>query len=99
LGAAGAVAAAPGGRPGARAGRLSSLGAGLVLGSTGAVSIGFAWVPRPVLLAAVAVFVAGFALLLAGSYDRRRAEAARGGPNAEPGGAADRAGGSRLRGS
>ena len=67
----------PGGRPTARAGRLSSLGAGLVLVSTGVVFIGVAWMPRPVLLAAVAVFVVGFALLLVGSYDRRQAEAGR----------------------
>src|SRR5579885_1978826 len=74
----------PRGRPPtARVGRLVSLGAGLVLVSTGVVLIGLAWLPRPVLLVAVAVFVAGFALLLVGSHDRRRTEAARGGPDAE----------------
>src|SRR5579883_1725262 len=45
----------PGGRPAARVGRLLSLGAGLGLVSTGVVFIGVAWMPRPVLLMAVAV--------------------------------------------
>jgi hypothetical protein len=81
-----------GGRPTARVGRLLSLGAGLALVSTGVVFTGVAWMPRPVLLVAVAVFVVGFALLLVGSYDRRRAEAARGGPDAEPDAAPDRGG-------
>lgn len=73
----------PGRRPTARVGRLVSLGAGLVHAATGVVFIGIGWMPRPVLLAAVAVFVAGFVLLVAGSYDRRRAEAARAGTDAE----------------
>src|SRR5438046_2346687 len=69
---------------GARAGRLSSLGWGLVLVSAGALLIALDRVPLTARLVGVAVFAAGFALGLVGqSYDRRRAEAARGGPDAE----------------
>ena len=82
-----------GGRPAVREGRLSSLGWGLVLVSAGALLIGLDRVPLTARLVALAVFVVGFALGLVGqSYDRRRAEAARGGPDAEPGAAADRGG-------
>jgi hypothetical protein len=74
----------PGGRP-VRAGRLSSLVWGLVLGSVGALLIGLDRVPQPSRLVAGAVAVVGLALTLVGqSYDRRRVEAARGGPDAEP---------------
>jgi hypothetical protein len=65
--------------------RLSAIGAGLVLGSAGEQMIALDRVPLPARLAAVAVFVVGFVLILAGQvYERRRAEAARGGPGAEP---------------
>src|SRR5439155_21171318 len=80
----------PGGRPAVRAGRLSSLGSGLLIGSVGALLIGLDRVPPPARLVAGAVSVVGLALaLVGGSYDRRRAEAARGGPDAEPSAAAD----------
>jgi hypothetical protein len=79
-----------GGRPPLREGRLSSLGWGLSLVSAGSLLIGLDRVPVTARLAAVAVFVAGFALGVVGqSYDRRRAEAARGGPDADPPAAAD----------
>lgn len=81
-----------GGRPEARLGWLGSLGFGVVLVSTGVVLIGLAWMPQPVLLVAVAVFVAGFALLIGGSYDRGRAASARGSPDAQPSAPADRRG-------
>jgi hypothetical protein len=80
----------PGGRPAVRVGRLSSLGGGLVLGSAGALLIGLDRVPPPARLVAVAVLVVGLALaLVGGPSDRRRADAARGGPDAEPSAAAD----------
>ena len=74
----------PGSRP-IRAGRLSYLGSGLLLGSWGALLIGLGRVPLPARLVALAGIVVGLALALVGeSYDRRRAEAARGVPDAEP---------------
>src|SRR5205823_2405131 len=80
----------PGGRPTVRVGRLSSLGWGLLFGSVGALLIGLDRVPLPARLVALAVSVVGLALgLVGGFYDRRRAEAARGGPDAEPSAAAD----------
>ncbi len=82
-----------GGGPVGREGRLSSLGWGLSLVSAGALLIGLDRVPLTARLVGVAVFVVGFALGLVGqSYDRRRAAAARGGPDAEPSAAADRGG-------
>ncbi len=82
-----------GGRPGVREGRLSSLGWGLVLVSAGALLIGLDRVPLTARLVGVAVFVGGVVLGLVGqSCDRRRAAAARGGPDAEPSAAADRGG-------
>ena len=82
-----------GGGPAVREGRLSSLGWGLVLVSAGALLIGLDRVPLTARLVGVAVFVVGFALGLVGqSYDRRRAAAARGGPDAEQSAAADRGG-------
>jgi hypothetical protein len=73
------------GRPAVRVGRLSSLGGGLALVSAGALLIGLDRVPLTARWAAVAVFMTGSALaLVGGSSDRRRAGAARGGPDTEP---------------
>jgi hypothetical protein len=74
----------PAARP-VRAGRLSYLGSGLLLGSWGALLIGIGRVPLPARLVALAGMAVGLALALVGvSYDRRRAEAARRVPDAEP---------------
>jgi hypothetical protein len=56
----------PGGRPAARMERLSSLGGGLVLVSTGTLLMGFAWMPAPILVAAGALLAVGFVLALLG---------------------------------
>ncbi|MFL5241069.1 MAG: hypothetical protein ACJ8FY_03090 [Gemmataceae bacterium] len=79
----------PGSRP-VPAGRLSSLGSGLLLGSWGALLIGLDGVPLPARLAAVALLMVGLVLALVGqSQDRRRAEAARGSPATEQPAATD----------
>ncbi|HEY3969256.1 MAG TPA: hypothetical protein VGM05_32190 [Planctomycetaceae bacterium] len=82
----------PGGRPTtARLARLSSLGGGLVFLSTGTllIGIGFACMPPPVLLAAGAVYLLGFALALLGCRHDSR-DKARGGHDDAPPDAADR---------
>ena len=66
------------GLPTVPAGRLSSLGFGLVIGSVGMLLIGLDRMPPPAQLLAGAVAVIGFVLTLVGqSYDQRRSEAAR----------------------
>ena len=76
----------PAARP-VRAGRLSYIGSGLLLGAWGALMIGLDRVPLPARLVAVAVLVVGLVLAMVGeSHDRRRAEVSPRVPGAEPGG-------------
>jgi hypothetical protein len=66
----------PPGRPTFPAGRLSSLGFGLTIGSVGMLLIGNDQVPQSARLVVLVGFAAGFVLTLVGqSYDWRRAEA------------------------
>ncbi len=82
--------AASSGSRAAPPGWMSSLGYGFVLVATGMVFITFDWVPRAVLLGPGAMFVVGLAFTLVGQYhDERRAEMARGGPDAAASPAAD----------
>lgn len=69
----------PTGRPTVPAGRLSSLGFGLLMGSVGILLIGLDRVLLPARLVALAVAAVGFLFTLVGqSHDWRRAEAAPG---------------------